>query len=132
MSSPLELNTVPSLRMLTRSAPASPASPFRVCSRRLSCQCASPSRRAIHAGGFPGLSQYRSLYEYDGGGEVDPDDWLRCARPQRIVAHLAFDPARHPPPPAAPHALLQDLVQYRLMQGEPGRRGKVQQTAAAC
>src|SRR3954452_14789548 len=42
--------------------------------------------------------QYRSLYEYDGGSEVDPDDWLRCARPQRIVAHLAFDPARHPPP----------------------------------
>src|SRR3954471_23257694 len=79
-----------------------------------------------------GLPQYRSLYEYDGGSEVDPDDWLRCTRPQRIVAHLAFDPARHPPPPAAHHALLQDLVQYRLMQGEPGRRGKVQQTAAAC
>src|SRR5256885_11658161 len=50
----------------------------------------------------------------------------------RIVAHLAFDPARHPPSPAAHHALLQDFVQYRLMQGEPGRRGEVQQTAAAC
>src|SRR3954452_818495 len=67
--------------------------------------------------------QYRSLYEHDGGGEVDPDDGLRCAGAQRIVAHLAFDPARHPPPPAAHYALLQDFVQYRLMQGESGRRG---------
>ena len=51
---------------------------------------------------------------------------------QAEIAHLAFDPARHPASPAAHHALLQDLVQYRLMQGEPGRRGEVKQTAAAC
>src|SRR3954471_2991672 len=32
-----------------------------------------------------GLTQYCSLYKYDGGGEVDPDDGLRCAGSQRIA-----------------------------------------------
>src|SRR5215213_4513927 len=68
--------------------------------------------------------QYCSLYEYDGGGEVDPDDWLRCAGPQRTVAHLAFDPARYAPPTATHHALFQDLIQHCLMQGASGPRGK--------
>src|SRR6476661_7967623 len=78
------------------------------------------------------LPQYCSFYYLNGGSEIDPGDWLWCAGSQRIAAHLALDPAWHPPPPAAHDALLQDFVQYRLMQGEPGRRGEVQQTAAAC
>src|SRR3954454_1138986 len=42
----------------------------------------------------PSKGQYCSLYDSDGGGKIGPGDWLRCAGSQRIVSHLAFDPAR--------------------------------------
>src|SRR4051795_13051095 len=90
------------------------------------------SYSAIFGADSPGKAQYCSFYDLNSGGEIDPGDWLWCAGSQRIVAHLAFDPARHPPSPAAHDALLQDFVQHRLMQGELGPRGEVQQTAAAC
>src|SRR5215218_3710746 len=76
--------------------------------------------------------QYGSLYDPDGGGEVDPGGRLRGARPQLVVGHLAFDPARHLPASAACDALLQDLVQHRLVQGTPVPRGEGPRTAAAC
>src|SRR3954471_23219031 len=68
----------------------------------------------------------------DAGGEVDADGRLRGARSQLVAAHLALDPARHPPAPTARHALLQDLVQHRLMQGGPRPRGEAPRRPAAC
>src|SRR4051795_705623 len=79
-----------------------------------------------------GLAQYCSLYDLDGGGEIDPGSWLWGAGSQRIAAHLAFDPTWHLPTPAANHALLEDLLQHRPMQGAPGPRGKARRTSAAC
>src|SRR4051794_23056713 len=76
--------------------------------------------------------QYRSFYDPDGGDEVDPDDRLRRARSQLVAAHLALDPARHPPAAAARDPLLQDLGQHRLVQGGPGPRGEAPRTRAAC
>src|SRR5215203_4426202 len=71
-------------------------------------------------------------YYPDGSGEVDPGGRLGHARPELVAAHLALDPAWHLPASAACDALLQDLVQYRLMQGTPVPRGEGPRTAAAC
>src|SRR5215211_2687590 len=79
-----------------------------------------------------GYRQYRSLCDLDGGGEVDAGRWLWGARSQRVVAHLALDPARHLPTPAALCALLQNFVQHHLMQEALGPRGEGPRTAAAC
>src|SRR5205823_6890154 len=73
-----------------------------------------------------------SLYDPDGGGEVDEGGRLRGAGPQLVAAHLALDPARPPPTSAARDPLLQDLGQHRLMQGGPGPRGEGPRTRAAC
>src|SRR3978361_1215190 len=57
--------------------------------------------------------------------EVDARGRLWRARAQWIAAHLALDPARHLPASRTRHALLQDLAQHLLMQGEPVlREGK--------
>jgi len=77
-------------------------------------------------------TQYCSLCDSDGGAEVDARDRLWRARAQWIAAHLALDPARHLPASGTRHALLQDLVQHFLMQGEPVLRGEKPQAAAAC
>jgi hypothetical protein len=71
-----------------------------------------------------GLAVILFAYELGCGGEIDPDDWLGCAGPQRIAAHLAFNAARHLPTAAADHALLENLAQHRPMQGACGRRGE--------
>src|SRR3954468_12437280 len=73
-----------------------------------------------------------SLYDPDGGDEVDPGGRLRGARSQLVAAHLALDATRHPPATVARHALLQDLGQHRLMQGGPGPRGEAPRRPAAC
>src|SRR4051812_5826341 len=79
-----------------------------------------------------GLAQCCSLCDLDGSGEVDAGRWLWGARSQRVVAHLALDPAWHLPTPAALRALLQNFVQHRLMQEALGPRGKGPRTAATC
>src|SRR4051794_24208845 len=79
-----------------------------------------------------GKPQCCSLCDLDGSGEVDAGSWLWGARSQRVVAHLALDPARHLPASAALYALLQNFVQHRLMQEALGPRGKGPRTAAAC
>ncbi len=78
------------------------------------------------------VEQYRSLCDPDGGAEVDARGRLMRARAQWIAAHLALDPARHLPASGTRHALLQDLVQHLLMQGEPVLRGEKPPAAAAC
>src|SRR3954451_834019 len=46
-----------------------------------------PTKREVWVGtAHPAAyAQYCSFYDLDGGGEIDPDDWLRCAGSQRIV-----------------------------------------------
>jgi transposase InsO family protein len=79
-----------------------------------------------------GYVQYCSLCDLDGGCDIDPRCRLWRARAQWIAAHLALDPARHLPASGARHALLQDLGQDFLMQGESVLRGEKPQAAAAC
>gem|GEM_PF-2509030 len=43
---------------------------------------------------------------------------------KRPVAHLAFDAAQIAPPTAARDSLLQNLLEYALMQGFPVLRGE--------
>src|SRR4051794_5896854 len=73
-----------------------------------------------------------SLCDLDGGDEVDAGSRLWDARSQRVVAHLALNPAWHLPASAALRALLQNFVQHRLMQEALGPRGKGPRTAAPC
>src|SRR3954466_6062451 len=49
----------------------------------------------------PVLTQYCSLSDLAGGGEVDADGRQWCSRSQRVVAHLALNPAWHLPASAA-------------------------------
>src|SRR4051794_40480434 len=81
---------------------------------------------------LPGKPQCCSLCDLDGGGEVDAGSRLWGARSQRVVAHLALNPAWHLPASAALRALLQNFVQHRLMQEALGPRGKGPRTAAPC
>src|SRR3954470_4097816 len=76
--------------------------------------------------------QYCSLCDLDGGGEVDAGGRLWGSRSQRVIAHLALDPAWHQPAPAALRTLLQNFVQHDLMQEALGPRGEGPRTAAPC
>src|SRR4051794_23667281 len=91
-----------------------------------------PASPLMRPGELFGLGAILFILRFGWGGEVSSGDRLWCAGPQRIAAHLALDPTRHLPSPAAHRPLFQDLVQHRLMQDAPVPGGKAQRTAAAC
>src|SRR4051794_38958298 len=109
---------------------AQPAHPRR----QLACHAMPPVRSNLRGNLVRShcRSKVAGLNDPDGGGEVDAHGRLRGARSQLVAAHLAFDPAWHPPASAARDPLLQDFVQYRLMQGALASRGEGPRTRAAC
>ena len=67
-----------------------------------------------------GKSQYCSFNNPDPFGDIDSAGGLTFAGTQGVVAHLALDAAGIDPIPARDYALVEDFVQDRLMEGQPG------------